>query len=94
MEKSELAMVEAIRLKIRKSLEQPISFDGQKLMVSTSIGIASYPANGDQLNVLMDIADKRMYQEKLNNRKQTILAEEESRLSNQVSNNSIVVFPG
>jgi diguanylate cyclase (GGDEF)-like protein len=94
VEKSELDMVDAIRLNIRKSIEKPIVFDGQKLLVSTSIGIASYPSNGDQLNVLMDIADKRMYQEKIENRKLTILAEEKNKQSHYEKSGSILVFPG
>ena len=76
IEKSELSLVEAIRLKIRKTIEKPISLDGEKITVTASIGIASYPANGDQLDVLMDIADKRMYQDKIKNRNQIMLKDE------------------
>jgi diguanylate cyclase (GGDEF)-like protein len=47
--------------KLLESLTQPFDIDGQELTVSTSIGIAVYPGNGSDIDVLLKHADTAMY---------------------------------
>ena len=47
-----------------KAIEKPIQLDDKTLHLGTSIGIASYPQNGDTLNQLIDLADAAMYKAK------------------------------
>lgn len=53
--------VEQLRDTIREVTELPFFFDGHKLSVSASIGIALYPDDADDATRLLRIADLRMY---------------------------------
>jgi len=55
--------------KIRDSVTQPIKVGDQMLRVGISIGIASFPDDGSNCRVLLNIADDRMYQDKFRQRK-------------------------
>ncbi len=46
------------------SLDQPFSFSGQEIFVSTSIGISLYPLDGDDIGELMKHADTAMFRAK------------------------------
>ena len=46
------------------SIEQPFSFSGQEIFVSTSIGISLYPLDGDDIGELMKHADTAMFRAK------------------------------
>lgn len=46
------------------SIEQPFSFSGQEIFVSTSIGISLYPLDGDDISDLMKHADTAMFRAK------------------------------
>jgi len=92
VEKSGLGMAEAICDKIRAAIEQPIAYKGQKLSVGASIGMASYPACGDNVNVLMDIADKRMYKDKLKNHEKQKINNEKARHGQDIKENPVVLF--
>ncbi|MDW3095058.1 MAG: EAL domain-containing protein [Gammaproteobacteria bacterium] len=46
------------------SIEQPFSFSGQEIFVSTSIGISLYPLDGDNIGDLMKHADTAMFRAK------------------------------
>jgi predicted signal transduction protein with EAL and GGDEF domain len=50
-----------------KTLEEPITIEGQLVDVGASIGIVSYPLHGDDMNVLMRRADIAMYVAKRTN---------------------------
>ena len=50
--------------KLRTSVASPIAFNGHLLKVGTSIGLASYPQDGKNLEALMKVADRRMYEDK------------------------------
>jgi len=50
--------------KIDKALTVPLLLGGRQVVVSASIGIALFPADGDQLEDLMAHADTAMYQAK------------------------------
>jgi diguanylate cyclase (GGDEF)-like protein len=52
---------EAIAQRLVRALAEPISFDGQELRVGTSIGLATYPADGLDVDDLVRIADHAMY---------------------------------
>lgn len=47
-----------------KTIENPIQLDNKTLHLGTSIGVASYPQDGDNLNQLIDLADTAMYKAK------------------------------
>ncbi|NSL54594.1 two-component system response regulator [Uliginosibacterium aquaticum] len=50
--------------KILNTVRLPVSLSGQKITVSASIGIAVYPANGNNQHLLMRAADIAMYSAK------------------------------
>jgi diguanylate cyclase (GGDEF)-like protein len=47
--------------RIMGAVGTPVTVDGQQFMVSCSVGIANYPADGDDADVLIDCADRAMY---------------------------------
>ncbi len=47
--------------KIIDSCKEPLQIDGHRLQISTSIGIAIYPDNGEDLDILMRKSDAAMY---------------------------------
>jgi diguanylate cyclase (GGDEF)-like protein len=53
-----------IAQKIMKAFREPFVFDGHKLSITTSIGIALYPDDGEQVDILLINADIAMYQAK------------------------------
>ena len=59
---------------IRRAVEVPVEVDSehgrQKVQVSTSIGVAFYPADGTSATELCRIADRRMYEDKQERRQQ------------------------
>jgi diguanylate cyclase (GGDEF)-like protein len=50
--------------RLRVSLAQPVVVDGQVLRVGTSIGAALFPEDGEDLDALLRVADRRMYVDK------------------------------
>ena len=58
------AMAETIIQKISR----PLSIDGEALKVSCSIGVATYPAINESIDVLLAAADRVMYKAKSNGR--------------------------
>jgi diguanylate cyclase (GGDEF)-like protein/PAS domain S-box-containing protein len=53
-----------IAQKIIDAFHQPFSLDGRQLSITTSIGIAKFPADGEELETLARNADTAMYQAK------------------------------
>lgn len=49
---------------VLEALSRPVILDGKDLVVTTSIGIATYPADGDDETTLIRNADTAMYQAK------------------------------
>ena len=47
--------------KLLKQLQHPVDIDGNELTISVSIGIALYPADGNDLGTLLKHADMAMY---------------------------------
>lgn len=56
--------IEGIAAKIQQALARPFVFLGKELRITTSIGIATYPDNGDDINILLKNADLAMYRAK------------------------------
>lgn len=54
--------------RIRNILKAPIIIDGQEILVTASIGIASYPADATELDELIRCADIAMYDAKASGR--------------------------
>jgi len=59
--------------KILSAFRQPFFCEGNKLFTSASIGIAVYPADGDDMDTLTKNADTAMYQAKSTGRNQYCL---------------------
>ena len=55
---------EKIAQKILKAFRKPFVLDGHKLFVTSSIGIAIYPTDGEDADTLIRIADMAMYRAK------------------------------
>ena len=53
-----------IACKITEAIREPIALKHAKVNTSTSIGIAMYPADSDELEHLMEAADQAMYKAK------------------------------
>ena len=62
--------------KILHQLACPFDLAGNKIQIGASIGIAMYPANGDDIQVLIKKADNAMYQAKNLGRQRYIFATE------------------
>ncbi|GAB1269200.1 hypothetical protein NBRC116493_24530 [Aurantivibrio infirmus] len=58
--------VARIAEKIAKAMVSPFTFNDQKVYMTTSIGIALYPKNGETINELMRFADTAMFRAKAN----------------------------
>jgi len=59
---------EKMAQKIIEAFHEPFALDGKKLQVTTSIGIAIYPADGEDMETLSKNADSAMYLAKDNGR--------------------------
>jgi diguanylate cyclase (GGDEF)-like protein len=53
-----------IAQKILGAIRKPFEFDGHKIHITTSIGIATYPTDGKDTETLMRSADIAMYRAK------------------------------
>jgi diguanylate cyclase (GGDEF)-like protein/PAS domain S-box-containing protein len=60
--------VERVAGKLLTTLAEPYQIDGHELITTASIGIAQYPVDGENAEVLLQIADTAMYQAKKNMR--------------------------
>jgi diguanylate cyclase (GGDEF)-like protein len=67
MGKENLSEIEVIAKKFSDMVEQPMNVAGVSIKVSCSIGIAAYPIHGNDVSVLIEIADQKMYQVKKDN---------------------------
>jgi diguanylate cyclase (GGDEF)-like protein/PAS domain S-box-containing protein len=47
--------------RIMGAVRQPVTIDDQQFLVSCSLGVATYPADGDDADALIDCADRAMY---------------------------------
>ena len=58
-------VIASLARKLLDTLRMPFMLRGQKLQISASIGVAIYPADGEESETLLINADKAMYQAKL-----------------------------
>ncbi|HYW52915.1 MAG TPA: EAL domain-containing protein [Dongiaceae bacterium] len=58
------ARVDALATRIIAAVDQPLVFDGYEQFVTTSVGIAVYPDDGDDADTLIKHADVAMYRAK------------------------------
>lgn len=64
LEKISRAMLDTVSQRLRQAVEEAIEFEGLKLRVGVSIGVALYPEGGAELDELLRMADEDMYREK------------------------------
>lgn len=62
-------MLETLMARLRASLEAPVEFEGRRLNVGISMGMATHPVTGGDLDETLKIADQRMYDNKLARRR-------------------------
>jgi diguanylate cyclase (GGDEF)-like protein len=58
--------VSRVAEKIIKSLSEPFTLSDQTLSVTTSVGVATYPEDGEDIGTLIHSADSAMYEAKRN----------------------------
>jgi diguanylate cyclase (GGDEF)-like protein/PAS domain S-box-containing protein len=56
--------IHTVLQKIMETLESPLYLEGKAFVITASIGIALYPADGNDVDALLQAADKAMYQDK------------------------------
>ena len=56
--------IETFTARLRVRLEAPIEFEGRRLAVGISMGLAIHPETGGDLDDTLKIADQRMYEDK------------------------------
>ena len=83
-------IINGISNKIKESIIEPIKFQSETLVVGTSIGVASYPENADNIAVLMEIADEKMYQDKISEKQNG--DDIENHNSTKTHNNNVATF--
>ena len=89
IDKENVSEIENMAEKFSSIISDPMNVDGVRLQVGASVGISAYPYHGNQVNVLMDIADKKMYQVKKGN-----ADSDNSEFIDRDDDSSIVIFPG
>lgn len=57
-------LLETIVLRLRRSIQEPVDYQGRALRVGVSIGVALYPDAGQDLDQLLHAADHHMYSDK------------------------------
>jgi diguanylate cyclase (GGDEF)-like protein len=92
MDKDHVSEIEPMAGKFAEIISEPMSIDGNIVKVGASVGIAAYPMHGNNVNVLIDIADKKMY-----NVKQGLQKLDKAKAKAKTKNKSlmpVVIFPG
>ena len=57
--------LEIVLHRLRECVEKPIDFDGHQLIVGASMGLATYPEDGTDLDAVLKVADQKMYLDKM-----------------------------
>ncbi len=90
MEKESLGEIEAMANKFIHIISQPMNVEGLRVKIGASVGVAAYPIHGNNIEALMEIADKRMYQAK-KRKPQADFFEDSTKYEKK---ESVVIFPG
>jgi len=80
--------VNTMAAKFTAIISEPMHIDGNIFKVGASVGIAAYPLHGNNVSVLIDIADKKMYKIKQGLQKLAKQRDQNSGLE------PVVIFPG
>ena len=91
MDKQNLNEVEGMTSKFIDLVSQPMNIEGMRIKIGASVGIAAYPMHGNNIDVLLDIADKRMYHVKRGKENKPCF-EEFAQDANK-DKESVVIFP-
>lgn len=62
---ADTASLEKLAIKLRDEIQKPCTIKNYQLSVSASIGIATYPENGDTVDAIIQSADTAMYRAKI-----------------------------
>jgi diguanylate cyclase (GGDEF)-like protein len=65
----ELSEARRIADLVAAAIAGPLAYGGRELRIGASFGISVYPADGDNTDALLKIADEDMYRTKLERRK-------------------------
>jgi GGDEF domain-containing protein len=60
----DLAAADAAVSKIREVMAAPVVLEGQRVLISLSVGVALYPEDGHTARSLLGRADSKMYEQK------------------------------
>lgn len=93
MDKESLNEVEGMTAKFIDLVSQPMNIEGLRIRIGASVGIAAYPIHGNNVDVLLDIADKRMYSTKRGKVNKPYF-EELTQHNNKKVEEPVVIFPG
>lgn len=66
--------LEILAIKLRDEIQKPSMANGYQLTISASIGIATYPDNGDTVDAIIQSADTAMYSAKADKEKHICFA--------------------
>lgn len=88
MDKDHIGEAENMTEKFAAIIAQPMNIEGIRVRVGSSIGLSAYPIHGNKISVLLDIADKRMYDAKKGRDTASIKS------SFDEQDNKVAVFPG
>ena len=61
-EKEKLSKVDTIAENITTFISKPVGINGFRINLDANIESVAYPIHGNQISILLDIADKKMYQ--------------------------------
>ena len=79
----DLHHVSIVAERILKSLSEPVMLAGNRVVVTSSIGIAIYPEDGSEIDSLLKHADAAMYQVKYSGRNGVFFYDDELRLQSR-----------
>ncbi|MGL6283371.1 MAG: diguanylate cyclase domain-containing protein, partial [Microcoleaceae cyanobacterium] len=66
-----MPVAERVANKVKEVIGQDFDLDGQKVSVSTSVGISLYPLDGQDIDAIINHADATMYLDKEESRTDT-----------------------
>ena len=65
LEETNIGQIDTLIDRLRALIAEPVAMDGDKFGVAASIGLACYPEDGGDPDVLLRLADEKMYSDKL-----------------------------
>jgi diguanylate cyclase (GGDEF)-like protein len=65
LEETNIGQIDKLVDRLRALIAEPVAMDGDRFGVAASIGLACYPEDGADPDVLLRLADEKMYSDKL-----------------------------